>query len=237
MSTIWIVSLTLAWVVIALLTACIVTLLRQVGELRARLDGGAGATAVAAPHAGPQPYDAVEPVELPVLGAPGATVLVGGERERPALLVVHAPGCSSCAELGEALAAVARERPDVLVVSVIALERGAAAEHVAAAAVRPTEQRPERLLVSVAVQDVPRRLVPEGLPALVAIAREGVVAAVGDPEAVEHLREAADVAAGAVLIAGPDSVRVTDWGRAVPAWDVEETPALDVLRVRGGRRP
>ncbi|MDQ3678449.1 MAG: hypothetical protein M3401_16905 [Actinomycetota bacterium] len=224
MSTVWIVSLAFAWAVIALLTACTVTLLRQVGELRARVEGGSAAAPAAC--AGPRLYDVVERVELPLPGAGGATVAVGGEQERPALLAVHAPGCSSCADIEEALEAVARERADVAVVSVVALERRAAAEHVAAVDVA-------RRAVSVAVQDVPPELVPDGLPALVAIAREGFVAALGAPETIDHLREAANVAAGAVLIAGPGSMRDTDWGRAVPAWGVEGAPALDILRVDG----
>jgi len=230
MSTIWIVSLAFAWVVIALLTVCVVTLLRQVGELRARLDGDGGTAAGGALPAGPQLYDAVAPVELGLLGAPGATVAVGGEQERPALLVVHAPGCSSCADIEQALEVLARERPDVTVVSVVALARPAASRHVA-------EHAP-RGLPSVALADVPPQLVPDGLPALVAIAREGLVAAVGAPDCVEQLREAADIAAGAVLVAGPDSVRATDWGRAVPAWGVDDAPALEVVQVDGsGRQP
>jgi hypothetical protein len=60
-----------------------------------------------------------------------------------------------------------------------------------------------------------------------------MVAAVGAPDAIEHLREAADIAAGAVLIAGPDSMRELDWGRAVPAWGVDDAPALDVVHVDG----
>jgi len=224
MSTIWIVSLAFAWVVIALLTACVVTLLRQVGELRARLDG-TGAAAPAGPPAGPELYDTVEPVELARLGASGGTIVVGGERERPALVVVHAPGCSSCADIEQALEAVARERPDVTIVSVIALPRAAAARHVAASSAAPR-------LASVALEDVPQELVPDGLPALVAIAREGVVAAVGAPDTIDDLREAADVMAGAVLIAGPDSMRAMEWGRAVPAWGVaEDAPALDIVHV------
>lgn len=224
MSAIWIVSLALAWVVIAMLTACVLTLLRQVGELRSRVDGEATVEPAAA-AARPRLYDSVDPVKLAVLGARGDTVVLGGEQERPALVVVHAPGCSSCADIERALEALARERLDVAVVSVVALERGAAARHVSA--------RPGSGLVSVALADVPQQLVPDGLPALVAIAREGVVAAVGAPDSIEHLREAADVAAGAVLIAGPDSLRETDWGRALPAWSVDDGPALDVVHVDG----
>ena len=230
MSTIWIVSLAFAWVVIALLTACVVTLLRQVGELRARL-GGTGAPAAAGPPAGPELYDAVEPVELALLGAHAATVVVGGEQQRPALLVVHAPGCSSCADIEQALQTVARERAEVAVLSVIALPQAAAARHAAASSATPR-------LACVALEDVPQELVPDGLPALVAIAREGVVAAVGEPDTIEHLREAADVVAGAVVIAGPDSLREMEWGRAVPAWGVDDdAPALDIVHVEAVGEP
>jgi hypothetical protein len=222
MNTVWIVSLAFAWVVIALLTACVVALLRQVGELRAAVQRGGDAALAAAP-AGPRLYDEVGRVDLPLLGSRGATVTVGGEQDRPALLVVHAPGCSSCADIEESLEVVARERPDVTFVSVIALERRAAAKHAAAS----RERGPAR----VAVQDLPEELVPDGLPALVAVAREGAVAAIGAPEAVEHLREAAAVASGAVLIAGPASMRETDWGRAVPAWGVDDASGLDIVHV------
>ena len=229
MSTIWIVSLAFAWVVIALLTACVVTLLRQVGELRARLDGARAPAA--GPPEGPKLYDAVEPVEFALLGTHAGTVVVGGEQEHPALLVVHAPGCSSCAAIEQALEAVARERPDVTIVSVIALPRAAATRHVAAQAAEPR-------LVSVALEDMPPALVPDGLPALVAIAREGVVAAVGAPDTIEDLREAADVVAGAVVIAGPDSMREMEWGRAVPAWGIDDhAPALDIVHVEAVGEP
>lgn len=224
MSTVWIVSLAFAWVVIALLTACVVTLMRQVGELRSRVDAG-GVVPASPPVTGPRLYDAVERVELPVLGRRGASVAMGGEDSGPVLLAVHAPGCSSCADIEEALETLARERADVTVVSVVALQRGAAAKHVAG--------RKRSGLICVAVEDVPDELVPDGLPALVAIAAEGVVAAIGAPDVIDHLREAADVAAGAVLIAGPDSMRETDWGRAVPAWGVEGAPGIDVLHVDG----
>jgi hypothetical protein len=225
MSTTWIVSIAFAWVVIALLSACVVTLMRQVGELRARVDAG-GVSSVGTLTTGPRLYDEVSRVELALLGSRGRSVAIGGEGNRPALLAIHAPGCSSCADIEEALETLNRERPDVTVVSVVALKRTAAAKHVAA--------RGSRDLISVAVEDVPDELVPDGIPALVAIAAEGVVAAVGAPDVIDHLREAADVAVGAVLIAGPDSMRETDWGRAVPAWGVEGAPGLDVLHVDGG---
>ena len=220
MSTVWIVSLALAWVVIALLTACVLTLLRQVGELRV----AAGANAAGPqPATGPRLYDAVEPVELPLLGERRRSLALGGDGRPPALLVVHAPGCPNCAAIEDVLEQVARDRPGVRVVSVIALARRAAREHALTGGAGEVP--------CVAVEDVPAALVPDALPALVAIAREGVVAAVGAPESGRDLREAADVAAGAVLIAGPDSLRETDWGYAVPAWDADDPVALDVMQV------
>ena len=52
------------------------------------------------------------------------------------------------------------------------------------------------------------------------------------------VRQAGDrLASGAMtrraLIAGPDSMREMDWGRAVPAWGVDDAPALDVVHVDG----
>jgi hypothetical protein len=217
MSSVWIVSLALAWVVIGLLSAAVVTLLRQVAELRA---GIPAPPAGGPPAPAPRLYDDVQPVELTALGARAAPVMIGGEQELASLLVFHVPGCSSCDGVEQWLEALAERRGDVRVVSVIGLRGRAAREHVRALGPRHS--------VAVAAADVPPAIVPDALPALVAIAREGVVAAVGAPETERHLYEAADVAAGAVLIGGPDSVRETEWGVAVPAWDV---PALDIVRI------
>jgi hypothetical protein len=90
MSDVWIVSMVLAWVVIALLVAVVLSLLRQLGVIRALI----GAT----PAAG---YDDVAPARLY-----DAADHFGGE---PTLLVFHQPGCAGCEEIPDALAALRRD--------------------------------------------------------------------------------------------------------------------------------
>ncbi len=223
MSTVWIVSLVLAWVVIAVLVLVVVSLLRQVAELRA---GGAIAPPVAA--SGPAPYDAVAPADLQLLHDGGLslppTLVLGGDQRRPMLLVVHAPGCASCELVEDWLEALADEGPAATVVSVLGLREDAAREHLAVRSLRGVP--------TVGWDSLPDALRPDTTPALVAVAREGLIAAVGHPAALEHLREAAAIADGAVLIGAPDSIRSTVWGSAVPAWGVNDT--LDIVHVEGG---
>jgi hypothetical protein len=90
MSDVWIVSMVLAWVVIALLVAVVLSLLRQLGVIRALI----GAT----PAAG---YDDVAPVALY-----DEADHFGGE---PTLLVFHQDGCAGCEEIPAALAALERD--------------------------------------------------------------------------------------------------------------------------------
>lgn len=100
MSTVWIVSLVLAWVVIVLLTVAVVSLLRQLGELRTGL-------APVPMVVGAQLYDQVPPVDL------GGVTLAG-----PLLLVMHQAGCPTCADVERALTALAGEAPEARLVSV-----------------------------------------------------------------------------------------------------------------------
>ena len=97
LSDVWIVSIVLAWVVIALLVAVVLSLLRQLGAIRAIVGAEAGRT-----------YDDVAAVDLydDVDG-------FGGE---PTLLVFHQRGCAGCEEIPDALAAL--EAGPVRVVSV-----------------------------------------------------------------------------------------------------------------------
>jgi hypothetical protein len=104
MSTVWIVSLVLAWVMIVLLTVAVVSLLRQLGELRAGLAPAPGVV-------GAQLYDQVPRVELPTAG--GTLALAG-----PMLLVMHQRGCPTCADVERALDALAGEAPEARLVSV-----------------------------------------------------------------------------------------------------------------------
>lgn len=223
MSTVWIVSLVLTWVVIALLVACVVTLLRQLGEVRAQL--AAGAVAPTSSDAGPGLYDPLDPVELELLHdgglAIGSALTVGGAMERPVLLVIHAPGCESCDGIEDALVTLAREQPQTLLVSVLGLGEPFAREHVA--------QHPLDGVPTIAFDALPPHLHPESTPYVVGLAREGQLAVLGSPSTLAHLREAVAACDGAVLVAGPDSIRATVWGETVPAWGV--TDSLDVVHV------
>ena len=205
MSSVWILSSVLAWIAIALLVALVLSLLRQVGELRAAL---ARSEPVDEAVTGAQLYDRVEPFVAARVDGEGVLAL-GGEQAQPTLLVVHQPGCSTCEGIEAALEELAEDVP-ARIVSVLGLTAADAAEHIAA--------QPASVPV-IAVEDLPPALAPASVPALVAIAREGVVCAIGTPTNLENLREAAHAAAEAVLIGAPDSRRVTDWGVSVPFWE------------------
>jgi hypothetical protein len=194
MSTVWIVSLVLAWVVIVLLSVALVSLLRQFGELRALIAPAEAPRVVAADL-----YDAVAPVDVPTLDG-GRLSLAG-----PLLLVAHQPGCASCGDVEHALAALAGEAN---VVSVLALGRAAAAAH-------PTPPG----LIAVAAEDLPAALQPTALPALVGISREGLVCAIGQASEYPQLREAAEATAGAMMAGAPGSRRLMSWGACAPHWD------------------
>src|SRR3954462_13384365 len=125
MSTVWIVSLVLAWVVIVLLTVAVVSLLRQFGAMRVML----------APEPrvmGAELYDEIAPVELPTAGG-GSTTLEG-----PVLIVAHSPGCTTCGEIAGALAALADHETRVI----SALPRAEAAAGAGAVEDLPAALRP-----------------------------------------------------------------------------------------------
>ena len=204
MSSLWILSSVLAWAAIALLVALVLSLMRQVGELRAAV-----ARAEPAKDPGLQLYDRVERFMAARLDD-DAVLALGGEQAQPTLLVVHQPGCSTCEGIEPALEELAGGVP-ARIVSVLGLNTADAADHLAS--------RPASSVPVIAVDDLPPALMPESVPALIAIAREGVVCALGTPTTAENLREAAHAANEAVLMGAPDSRRVTDWGVSVPFWE------------------
>jgi hypothetical protein len=194
MSTVWVVSMVLAWVVIVLLTVAVVSLLRQFGQLRALI-----APAEAPRVVGAELYDEVARVEVPTLDG-GRLALEG-----PLLLVAHRPACETCGDVERALAALAGEAN---VVSVLALSRAAAAAH-------PTPPG----LTAVAAEDLPAALQPAALPALVGISREGLVCAIGQASEYAQLHQAAEATAGAMMAGAPGSRRLTSWGTCAPYWE------------------
>ena len=113
MSPVWIVSMVLAWIVIALLCAVVLSLLRQLGELRGRLAALDPFAAAADRVVDAALYAPVPPF---VIDAGGEPLVLGGERDQPALLVVYEPGCDSCRGIEAALAA--EPEPDCMLVPV-----------------------------------------------------------------------------------------------------------------------
>lgn len=225
MSTVWIVSIVLTWAVIALLVVVVLSLLRQLGEVRAQLASGTVPGTATGDADGLALYDPLDAVALTLLDDGGLdlgpSLTVGGAMERPVLLVIHAPGCESCEGIEDALVTIAAERPDTQLVSVLGLGEPFAREH--------AQQHPLAGVPTVAFDALPPRLHPESTPSIVGLAREGQVAVLGSASTTPHLREAVAVCDGAVLVAGPDSIRATVWGETVPAWGV--TDPLDVVHV------
>ena len=220
MSTVGIVSLVLAWLVIATLTVVVLSLVRQVADLRLQLGGGA----VAMPdRAVLDLYDEPEPAVLPLLG--GGSRTLGGVAERPLVALVYAPGCATCEGAEEQLAALAARESGLDVLAVIGLPRAEAAAHAADSPLLAE-------VPSAALEDLPVAWDPPETPWAIALTAEGVVAAVGRPRTLLELFEVVHAAEEAVLSAGPGSVREHSWGVSVPYWPASGDP-LEIHHVEG----
>lgn len=206
MSTVVIISLVLSWLVIAALTAVVLSLMRQVGALHLQLGTGPLPTGPARLDL----YDEPEAAVLPLLG--GGTMTLGGVRGRPVVTFAYAPGCSSCEGAEEQLGTLAAQDPGVDVLAVVGLPRDEARAHVDSGALPAG-------VAAVALEDLPAAWDPPATPWMVALAADGAVAAVGRPRTTEQLLEAAYAAREAVMSAGPGSERSHDWGDSVPYWD------------------
>jgi len=191
MTAVWIASAVLAWLVLALLVAVILSVLRQTAELRARvaeleelLEAGVGPPVDAADAIGERMPEATVPILAPRdLDPPRSTLPVAAPDGPPTLLVFHSPTCASCGGLEEALAAGAAEGLGVRLVSALALEPDAAAEH--------RRAHPLPGVATIASGDLPYVLQPDGTPALHALDADGVLRAVERPRGLDDLRRAA----------------------------------------------
>ncbi len=193
MTAVWIASAVLAWVVVALLVAVVLSTLRQTAELRARvddleelLDVGAGAVLEPDPaaHVGERVPEAAVPILAPADLEPARSLLaLGAPGEPPAVLVLHSPTCASCVGLEDALRTAAAEAPAVRFVSALALRPEAAAAHRAA--------HPLPGVATVAVDDLPAALQGESTPALHGLDGAGVLRLVERPAGLADLRAAA----------------------------------------------
>ncbi|CAB4914486.1 unannotated protein [freshwater metagenome] len=190
MSAVWIASVAVSWVVVALLVAVVLSLMRQTAELRLRLDELDGGELFDAPEWDAAEGDPVPTVTVPVLpgseAVDGGALELGGPRGRGALLVFHSPGCAGCVGVEEALETVANEGPPgppVQLVSVLALRPDGGAEHL--------RRRPLAGVPSISVDALPRELRRPTTPSMLGISPDGVVAAIGRPDGAQSLRDLA----------------------------------------------
>lgn len=214
LETVWIVSITLQWLVIAALLLVVLALVRQVGALSERLGGSAEPGTQSQLGLGSR-----LPRQIPLIG--GGSVGAQGD---PILLVWHEPGCEGCRVLEPHLLDVASsEAPgSVLLVSSARTARAAreAGSTWSALPIASEAELPSGL-------DAPR--VPWG----VAVTADGHVAARGRPQTAQDLREMLAAARSAELVAGPDSVRRHPWGESLPYWEDADPERREARALRG----
>lgn len=212
MNPIWIVSMLLQWALILVLGLLVLSLMRQLGEMAARLNGVPSV---------PKPED-VYPLfgKLPENSIPlvnGGSFNFGGEQAVPGLLVFLSPTCGACAELTPALREFVRQfpLPGFRVLAVLKqIERPAVAKFLG-------EQGLENFPVAVET-DFPAHLNPGGAPYAVAIAGGGAIAARGKPKTLAHLIEMAQSALNIAHMAPHNSSRSHEWGESAPYWAPEQ---------------
>jgi methylamine dehydrogenase accessory protein MauD len=213
MNAVWVVSIVLQWVVIALLSLLVLSLIRQLGALNIRLN----ALRESSDEAGPALHTRLPAHELTL--ADGSTSTVGGPRENAALVVFFSPSCGACEALPEAITTVANEvangETPLDMLAVVSSDRAAAARFA-------VEKRMNGVPVA-ASEDFPEHYVPRnGVPYAVALTPDGVVAARGKPKSLAHLREMAHAARHMAELATSHAVRDHEWGQSAPYWDASQ---------------
>ena len=215
MSTVWIVSVVLQWVVIAVLCVLILSLVRQLGAVNLRLNALRDKEA----EEGPLLYSRLPPHELTLVDGTPKTI-GGGVGRRPGLVVFFSPSCGACEMLPGAIAKLGGEMNgrdgglDLL--AVISTDRASAARFAA-----------EKSLDHVAVaasEDFPEHYIPRhGVPFAIALNSDGVIAARGKPKTLEHLREMAHAARHMAELATTHAARDHEWGQSAPYWEAGQT--------------
>ena len=209
MTTVWIVSMVLQWVVIAVLCVLILSLVRQLGAINLKLNALRDREA----EEGPTLYSRLPPHELTLVDGTPKTI-GGGVGGRAGLIVFFSPSCGACEALPAAVAQLATESggDGLDLLAVLSTDRAAAARFAA-----------EKSMNDVAVaasEDFPEHYIPRhGVPFAIAIAADGTVAARGKPKTLEHLREMAHAARHMAELATTHSARDHEWGQSVPYWE------------------
>jgi thiol-disulfide isomerase/thioredoxin len=231
MTTVWIASMVLQWLVIAALCVLVLSIVRQLGALNLRLNGLRDAQA----EEGPALHSRLPPHELTLVD--GTPRSVGGPSGRPTLVVFFSPSCGACEALPDAIAKIGAEQaarrdqccddngdgdhvatggtPELDLVAVISADRAGAARLAA-----------EKSLDSVSVaasEDFPEHYIPRhGVPFAIALTAGGVVAARGKPKTLAHLREMAHAASHMAELATTHAARDHEWGQSAPYWDATQ---------------
>jgi DNA-binding transcriptional LysR family regulator len=220
MPTVWVVSMVLQWLVIALLCVLIFSLIRQLGAMNLRLNGlaesGKLAQSSSSSEEGPALYTRLPPHELTLVDGRGRSV--GGSGTRPTLIVFFSPSCGACEALPDAIGKLRRDYPhdDLDIVAVLSSDRAGAAKFVA--------DRSLEHVTFASNEDFPEHYIPRhGVPFAIALASDGIIAARGKPKSLEHLREMAQAAQHMAELATTVSMRDHEWGQSVPYWDAVQS--------------
>lgn len=210
MNAVWVVSMVLQWVVIALLSLLVLSLIRQLGALSLRLN----ALRESSDEAGPALHTRLPAHELTL--ADSSTTTVGGPRRNPALVVFFSPSCGACEALPQAVTQLVGESKDgdaaIDLLAVLSSDRGAAAKFA-------TDKGMTGVPLA-ASEDFPEHYIPRnGVPYAVALTPDGIVAARGKPKNLQHLREMAHAARNMAQLATTHSTRDHEWGQSAPYWE------------------
>jgi methylamine dehydrogenase accessory protein MauD len=208
-TTVWIASMVLQWLVIAVLCALILSIIRQLGAINLRLNALRDSQA----EEGPALYSRLPPHELTLIDGTPRTV-GGGVGRKPSLVVFFSPSCGACEALPGAVATLVHDADasELDLLAVISADRESVTRFVA-----------EKSLQHVAVaasEDFPEHYIPRhGVPFAIALTAEGIVAARGKPKTLDHLREMVQAARHMAELATTHSARDHEWGESAPYWE------------------
>ena len=204
--SVWIVSMVLQWIVIALLCLLVLSLVRQIGSMSLSLN--------ALRDAGTVRLHTRLPLHRFRL-LDGTERVIGGAQERASLIVFFSPSCDACEALPGAIEAFASNgmATELDLLGVISASPDDARRFVQEKSIRSAN--------IATADDFPEHFIPrQGVPYAVAITAGGAVAAVGKPKTLTHLREMALAATKTMDLATTHSVRSHEWGDSAPYWEL-----------------
>lgn len=210
MNALWITSMVLQWLVIALLCALVLTLIRQIGLLNVQINAIKEETL----QEGPGLFTHFPAQQVPLLN--GTTLSIGGEASGPALIAFFSPGCGACIELPDAVARLAKETAGAVEILAVIMTDRVTAKQFAESKGLLAADAPLRVASK---DDFIEHYIPRGVPYAFALAAGGTVAARGKPKVHEHVQQMAHAAQHIADMAPSNSERKHDWGQSAPYWE------------------